>query len=209
MGIPMVKRNYQSEMDEYISTLTHKPTILLHSCCAPCSSYVLTCLLEYFDITVFFYNPNITNEEEYNKRLDEQKRLIDLINSEYNSNVKLLYNDYDNSVFLDFAKDMEDYPEGGKRCEKCFALRMNETALICAKNGFDLFATTLTLSPHKNADLVNMAGERASQKFDCKYLASDFKKKNGYKISIELSKKYNLYRQNYCGCIYSQRNNEK
>ncbi len=198
-------RNYQLEMDEYIKNLNHKPSLLLHSCCAPCSSYVLTYLREYFDITVFFYNPNITNEEEYSKRLKEQTRLIDLLNDEGNYNIKLLCGKYESSLFFDSVKGMEDLPEKGKRCETCFFLRMDETARICAENGYELFATTLTLSPHKNADLVNLAGEKASRKFGSKYLASDFKKKNGYKISIELSKKYDLYRQDYCGCVFSKR----
>ncbi len=198
-------RNYQQEMDEYINTLNHKPTLLLHSCCAPCSSYVLTYLQEHFDITVFFYNPNITNKEEYNKRLYEQKRLIELINDEYKCNIKLINGKYKKELFFDRVKGMEDLPEKGKRCDVCFSLRMDETARVCNENRFDIFATTLTLSPHKNADVVNLSGEKAATKFGCKYLASDFKKKNGYKISIELSVKYNLYRQDYCGCVFSQR----
>ncbi len=198
-------RNYQLEMDEYIKKLNHKPSLLLHSCCAPCSSYVLTYLCEYFDITVFFYNPNITNEEEYTKRLDEQKRLIDLLNTEGDYNIKLICGKYENDLFFDSVKGMEELPEKSKRCEICFSLRLDETARVCTENGYELFATTLTLSPHKNADLVNMSGEMASQKFGSKYLPSDFKKKNGYKTSIELSKKYDLYRQDYCGCVFSKR----
>ena len=198
-------RNYQLEMDEYIKKLTHKPSLLLHSCCAPCSSYVLTYLREYFDITVFFYNPNITNEDEYIKRLNEQKRLIDLLNAEGDYNIKLISGNYESDLFFNSVKGLEDQPEKGKRCEVCFSLRMDETARICAENGYDLFATTLTLSPHKNADLVNLAGDNASRKYGSNYLASDFKKKNGYKTSIELSKRYDLYRQDYCGCVFSKR----
>lgn len=205
MKTPLEKIDYQKKMDQYISQLCNKPSLLLHSCCAPCSSYVLTYLMDYFNITVFFYNPNITSEEEYKKRLEEQKRLIDLLNNENNCNINMICGGYEKDLFFEKTEGMENLSEGGKRCQTCFSLRMDETARVCKEHQFDLFATTLTLSPHKNANLVNSAGESAAEKYHCNYLASDFKKKNGYKISIELSKKYNLYRQNYCGCVFSKR----
>lgn len=202
-----LKRNYQKELENYISNLNHRPKLLLHSCCAPCSSYCLMYLRDYFDITVFFYNPNISSRQEYDKRLDEQKRLIYILNSENQTNeIKLIEEDYNGDFFLEKSLGMETLPEGGKRCEMCFALRMDETARMCRSKGFEMFATTLTLSPHKNAVLVNSAGEKAANDYGCFYLPTDFKKKNGYKISIELSKKYNLYRQNYCGCVFSCNN---
>lgn len=179
------------------------PSLLLHSCCGPCSSYVLECLHEFFDITVFYYNPNIDPEAEYEKRLSEQDRLIRTV---YGTEVKLLTVPYDHSEFLEAAKGLEAEPEGGARCEACFHLRLRKTAEMAAAHGFDYFATTLTVSPHKNAMILNRVGheEEGGAGGRVIWLESDFKKKNGYKRSIELSKELNLYRQIYCGCEFAR-----
>lgn len=201
----MNKRNFQKEMDKLIEQnkkdgLT--PSLLLHSCCAPCSSYVLEYLSQYFNITVLYYNPNISPKEEYICRLNEEKRLIKEMT--FKNPVKILDCDYNVDEFFAVAKGFEKEPEGGKRCEKCFDLRLDFTAKTAKENGFDYFATTLTISPLKNANLINEIGEILAEKYSVKYLCSDFKKKEGYKRSITLSKEYNLYRQNYCGCIFSK-----
>lgn len=201
----MNKRNFQKEMDKLIEQnkkdgLT--PSLLLHSCCAPCSSYVLEYLSQYFSITVLYYNPNISPKEEYICRLNEEKRLIKEMS--FKNPVKILDCDYNVDEFFAVAKGVEKEPEGGKRCEKCFDLRLDFTAKTAKENGFDYFATTLTISPLKNANLINEIGEKLAEKYSVKYLCSDFKKKEGYKRSITLSKEYNLYRQNYCGCIFSK-----
>lgn len=201
----MNKRNFQKEMDKLIEQnkkdgLT--PSLLLHSCCAPCSSYVLEYLSQYFNITVLYYNPNISPKEEYVYRLNEEKRLIKEMT--FKNPVKILDCDYNVDEFFAVAKGFEKEPEGGKRCEKCFDLRLDFTAKTAKENGFDYFATTLTISPLKNANLINEIGEILAEKYSVKYLCSDFKKKEGYKRSITLSKEYNLYRQNYCGCIFSK-----
>lgn len=201
----MNKRNFQKEMDKLIEQnkkdgLT--PSLLLHSCCAPCSSYVLEYLSQYFNITVLYYNPNISPKEEYVCRLNEEKRLIKEMT--FKNPVKILDCDYNVDEFFAVAKGFEKEPEGGKRCEKCFDLRLDFTAKTAKENGFDYFATTLTISPLKNANLINEIGEKLAEKYSVKYLCSDFKKKEGYKRSITLSKEYNLYRQNYCGCIFSK-----
>ena len=195
------KRNFQLELDEIISSFSQKPTLLLHSCCAPCSSYVIEYLRQHFQITVFFYNPNISSNEEYNKRLSEQKRFLD----EFDNSINVIEGDYTPDLFYNNSLGLENEKEGGTRCEKCFDLRLFETARYCSQHGFDYFATTLTLSPHKNAFLVNEAGEKAAKEFGCQYLVSDFKKRNGYKRSIELSQQYGLYRQDFCGCEFSKR----
>ena len=201
----MNKRNFQKEMDKLIEQNLKDgitPSLLLHSCCAPCSSYVLEYLSQFFNITVLYYNPNISPKDEYLYRLQEEKRLISEM--KFKNLVKILDCDYNADEFFTVAKGLEKEPEGGKRCEKCFDLRLDFTAKTAKENKFDYFATTLTISPLKNANLINQIGESLAEKYNVKYLSSDFKKKEGYKRSIILSKEYNLYRQNYCGCIYSK-----
>ena len=179
--------------------------ILLHSCCAPCSSHVITFLTKYFDITILYYNPNIAPIEEYNKRKAEQIRLINEI--ETLNKIDIIDCDYDNNIYEEKIRGYEECPERGARCTICFNLRLEKTAQIAKENNYDYFCSTLTVSPYKNAPLINQIGEALSKKYDIKWLYSDFKKAEGYKKSIELSKKYGLYRQDYCGCIYSQRKN--
>ena len=202
-------RNYQKELDEYIAKncTDIKPRLFLHCCCAPCSSYVTEYLHNYFDITVFFYNPNITEKEEYEKRKAELKRYLS--EADYGDEISVIDADYDPESFFEAAKGLEDEPERGARCEKCFRLRFSKTAEAAKKNGFDLFCTTLSISPHKDADLLMRIGEELASRYGLKYLPSDFKKKNGYKRSIELSAEYDLYRQNYCGCVFSKAKSEE
>ena len=201
----MEKRNYQREMEAEIARLEgRRPTLLLHSCCGPCSSAVLERLTEHFRVTLLYYNPNIEPEEEYLHRLSEQKRLLELLPGE----IPLLPCDYDNAAFEAFASAMADAPEGGERCLACFALRLDYTAAQAREHGFEYFTTTLSVSPHKNADNVNRIGEEAGKKHGVKYLFADFKKKNGYLRSLELSKEYGLYRQDYCGCRYSMNHDQ-
>ena len=215
-------RNYQKELDKLISELEpgKAPRLFLHSCCAPCSSYVLEYLRQYFRITVFYYNPNISPEPEYRKRVEEQKRLIAAYNRELeidipeNENAKgypiaVIEGDYEPACFYRIAKGLEQCPEGGERCFACYRLRLEETAGLAAEEGYDFFATTLTISPLKNARKLNEIGEELSQIYNVKWLPSDFKKKNGYKRSIELSQEYDLYRQDFCGCIYSKMERER
>ena len=198
-----MKENYNKKMlieiDKIIDN-NKKPTLLLHSCCAPCSSYVIEFLSQYFQIEVFFFNPNIYPENEYIKRLEEQIRLI----KEMGFNYKVVENKYESNLFYDSIRGYEKLGAGSKRCEKCFMLRLDKTAQYAKLNKFDYFTTTLTISPLKNAELINSIGEELENKYNVKFLNSDFKKNNGYKTSVELSKKYNLYRQNYCGCVFSQ-----
>ena len=198
------KINYDKKMDEIISSLENVPRLLLHSCCAPCSSSVIERLSPHFDITIIYYNPNIEPYEEYNKRKEEEIRFI----SKYESINKLdiIDCDYDNDIFHELVKGMEDLQEGGARCHKCYNLRLEATAKKAKELGYDYFSTTLTVSPYKNSQVLNEIGEYLEDKYNIKYLYSDFKKKEGYKRSIELSKEYNLYRQDYCGCIYSKKN---
>ncbi len=200
----MNKINYQKELDKLIAQIQGNttPSLLLHACCAPCSSYCLEYLSDYFDITVFYFNPNISYEEEYKYRLNEEKRLISLMN--FKNPVKILEGRYNPDEFYKIAKGLENEPEGGKRCEKCFELRLNETAKTAAEKGFAYFTTTLTISPLKNAQILNETGQKCGEKYGAKWLCSDFKKKEGYKRSIVLSHKYDLYRQNYCGCVFSK-----
>ena len=198
-----MKENYQKELDKLINNMKEPKKLLLHSCCAPCSSYVISYLSDYFEITVLYYNPNIEPIEEYNYRKEEQIKLINTLKTKYK--VSFMDCDYDNDLYHDFIKGLEEEKEGGKRCSKCFLLRLEKTAELAKKNKFDYFGTTLTVSPYKNAFTLNSIGKSLEIKYNVKYLISDFKKKEGYKKSIELSKKYNLYRQNYCGCIYSKR----
>ena len=200
--------NYQLKLEEIIKENQDKnyiPTLLLHSCCAPCSSYCLEYLSKYFKITIFYYNPNITDNNEYKKRVQEQQRLIKELPSI--NKIEFLEGNYDPNEFFDMAKGLENEPEKGIRCFKCYELRMRECAKKAKKLNFDYFTTTLSLSPYKNSKKINEIGEMLSKEYNINFLYSDFKKKNGYKRSIELSEIYHLYRQNYCGCIYSKRDN--
>lgn len=200
------KINYQKELEKLLAQLEAEqraPSLLIHSCCAPCSSYVLEYLSEYFKITVFYYNPNIYPESEYTKRIAEQQKLIR--DMEFRYPVSFLAGKYDKEKFYEMAAGMEDLKEGGARCMKCYELRLSEAAGQAAAGGFDYFTTTLSISPMKNAQKLNEIGLRVGEEYGVKYLVSDFKKKNGYKRSIELSKEYGLYRQDYCGCEFSMR----
>ncbi len=199
--------NYDLEMEKQMSNLKEGDNLLLHACCAPCSTACLERLANFFKVTIFYYNPNITDEIEYKKRIEEIKKLLTLINPKYK--VELLEGSYEPNKFFEMAKGLEKEPERGKRCYKCYHLRLEETARVAEELGFDYFCTTLTLSPHKNATWLNEIGEELDQQYKPTYLYSDFKKKEGYKRSIELSKEYNLYRQDYCGCVYSKRDKEE
>ena len=199
--------NYDKLMEEQIASSQEGSTLLLHACCAPCSSAVLERLSNFFKITIIYYNPNITEEKEYLKRLTELKDFIKKIKTKYPINI--IDTRYDPKEFFTIAKGLEKEKERGKRCYECYKLRLEETAKVAKKQGFDFFTTTLTLSPYKNTTWLNEIGEELSKKYQASYLYSDFKKKNGYKRSIELSKEYNLYRQDYCGCIYSQLEREE
>ena len=194
--------NYQVEMEKIINNLDYTPRLLLHVCCAPCSSYVLSVLAKSFKIDIVYYNPNINTKEEYDKRLDELKRLINTV--KYDNPVSITSCTYNNMDFYNAVKGLENEPEGGKRCFACYKLRLEYTAKSAKELGYDYFTTSLSISPYKNATWLNEIGINLENKYGIKYLVADFKKKNGYKTSIELSKKYNLYRQDYCGCIYSK-----
>ena len=205
-----MKQNYQLMLDRLIEAECadgRRPTLLLHACCAPCSSYVLEYLSQYFAITLFFYNPNISPREEYDFRAAELVRLVEEMG--LSEQISVLYGDYDPQVFPDMAKGLEELPEGGGRCKKCYALRLEESARVAAEKRFDFYTTTLSISPHKNAEWLNEIGEAMGARYGVRYLTSDFKKKNGYKRSCELSVQYGLYRQNYCGCIYSKQAAER
>ncbi len=195
-----MKRNFDREMLEQIQTLKKGTPLLLHSCCAPCSSACLERLKDFFDITVLYYNPNIDEEEEYEKRKAEQKRLL-----EKTGWAKFLDCDYEQEAFAKIAQGYESEPERGKRCYRCYALRLEKTAQIAKENGFLWFATTLTLSPYKNAEWLNEIGESVGGRYEMNYLFTDFKKRGGYHRSIELSNEYELYRQDFCGCKYSKK----
>lgn len=197
--------NYDLLMKREIDSLDYIPKLLLHACCAPCSSTCLKRLGDNFKITIFYYNPNITNQVEYEKRLNEIKRFIKEFKVKYP--IEIIEGEYNPDIFLNIAKGLEKEPERGKRCYKCYELRLRETLKVAEKEDFDYFTTTLTLSPFKNTSWLNEIGNRISLVSKVKFLNSDFKKNNGYKESIEYSKQYNLYRQNYCGCIYSKRDN--
>lgn len=208
----MEKKNYDKWMQEIIEKnqeLEIVPTLLLHTCCAPCSSAVIERLSKYFRITVFYYNPNIEPLEEYLKRKEEQKRFLSEVTTPYPIN--FLDCDYEHEEFIQLSKGLENEKEGGPRCLKCYRLRLLKTALKAQEFHFDYFGTSLTVSPYKNAQVLNQIGEELQKKFNVKYLYSDFKKRNGYKRSTELSKDYHLYRQDYCGCSFSkaQREQEK
>lgn len=204
----MNKINYQKVMEKIIDETCIKekrvPKLLLHSCCGPCSTYCIQVLSEYFDVTVFYYNPNIYPPEEYRLRADEQNRFI----SEFPTKnpVKFVEGAYDTDRFYAMAKGLEKVEEGGERCFKCYELRLRESAEFAKNNGFDFFTTTLSISPLKNAEKLNEIGQRLSKEYEVSYLFSDFKKKEGYKISTQLSAEYGMYRQNYCGCVFSQNN---
>lgn len=214
-------RNYQKELEKILAQIgdaaeTEKPTptLFLHSCCAPCSSYVLEYLRAFFQITVFYYNPNISMEDEYHKRVLEQKKLIQAYNALLTDGkvqgypIEIMEGDYEPEKFFQMAKGMEKCPEGGERCFACYEMRLRETAKQALAGNFDYFATTLTISPLKNAGKLNEIGEALAREYGINWLPSDFKKKNGYKRSIELSAEYDLYRQNYCGCVYSKMQRE-
>ena len=196
--------NYDKEMQKMISSLKSsegKPTLLLHACCAPCSSAVIERLKDFFDLTVYFYNPNIDSLSEYDLRAEELKKFCAAFF------IPVVAERYEPAVFLNAVKGYEDDREGGNRCFLCYGLRLKAAAKYAKENGFDYFATTLTLSPLKNAEKLNDAGFAAAKEIGATYLPSDFKKRNGYYRSVELSKQYGLYRQNYCGCVYSKNKN--
>ncbi len=200
-----MKKNYQIVLDktlEETKLMGRVPSLMLHSCCAPCSSYVLEYLSDFFDITVFYYNPNISPREEFDKRVSEQKRLI--AEMPLKRAVKFIEGKYEAERFREISKGLEDAKEGGERCMKCYRLRLEETAKAAQKGGFDYFTTTLSISPLKKADALNEIGASLSGIYGVPYLFSDFKKRGGYKRSCELSAVYGLYRQNYCGCAYSK-----
>ena len=202
----MQKRNYQRELEQTLAKLQKEervPTLLLHACCAPCSSYVLEYLSSYFKITIFFYNPNISPEAEYVKRVEELHRLVSELPAAYP--IKIIDGIYEPGIFFEMARGLETVPEGGERCFACYRLRLEETARIARKQEFDYFTTTLSISPLKNADKINEIGFALAKEYGVSWLPCDFKKKNGYKRSIELSKEFDLYRQNFCGCVYSMR----
>ncbi len=199
--------NFNLEMEKMMGNINEGEDLILHACCAPCSSAVLERLGNFFKITILFYNPNITNEEEYQKRLMELERFIKQFHTKYP--VKIIPGRYLPKEFFEIAKGLESEPERGKRCYKCYELRLEECAKVAEREGFKYFTTTLSLSPYKNSNWINEIGSSLEQKYDSLFLYSDFKKKNGYKRSIELSKEFSLYRQDYCGCVYSLRDRKK
>lgn len=212
-------RNYQKELEKIINQLDTSnqdaPKLLLHSCCAPCSSYCMEYLRAHFRITVFYYNPNITERDEYEKRVREEIRLIEAYNRQCGEQegkghcslkkIEIIEGDYEPDCFLEMAKGLENCAEGGERCFRCYELRLRKTAKLAKEMQSDYFTTTLTISPLKNAAKLNEIGERLAEEYGVRWLPSDFKKRDGYKRSIELSKEYGLYRQDYCGCVYSKR----
>ena len=202
--------NYQKVMEELIRdncSETVVPRLLLHSCCAPCSSYCISCLAEYFHVTVFYYNPNIYPPEEYRMRAAEQKRFVEQYPTKYPvSYIEALY---ESDRFYEMARGMEDIPEGGERCFACYEMRLKKSAEYASLHGFDFFTTTLSISPLKNAQKLNEIGAKLAEQFHVQYLYSDFKKKDGYKKSTEISKEYQMYRQYYCGCVFSKRDRDR
>ena len=200
----MQKINYQRELDKLVASLDSTPRLLLHSCCAPCSSYCLEYLSQYFEITVLYYDPNIYPEEEFKKRAEEVRRLISEM--KFKNPVALVVDDYDPDEFFNAVKGLENAPEGGERCFICYRLRLERAARYASEHGFDYFCSTLSISPLKNAQKLNEIGAELSEIYKVPNLPNDFKKKGGYLRSIELSREYDLYRQNYCGCVYSQNN---
>ena len=206
----MTKRNYQKELDAVIEQVTKEgrvPSLLLHSCCGPCSSYVLEYLSRYFAITVFYYNPNIYPPEEYEHRVKEQQRFI--AECTFDHPVQFVAGDYEPERFYDAVRTLEDCPEGGERCFMCYRLRLAEAAKLADELGCDYFTTTLSISPHKNAAKLNEIGEELAGITKARHLPSDFKKRGGYKRSVELSAEHGMYRQDYCGCVFSKRERER
>ncbi len=201
----MMKTNYNEQMNNIIASLNYQPKILLHSCCGPCSTQCIARLTPYFNITILYYNPNIEPQEEYLKRKKEQIRLLNEI--DHQNNLDIMDCDYANEDFRDIVPGLEQEPEGGARCHHCYELRLRKTALLAKENGYEYFGTTLTVSPYKNAEVINKLGAKIADELNIKFLFSDFKKEDGYKKSIEYSKKYQLYRQNYCGCLFSKQIN--
>ncbi len=197
MGDEIAQRHFNSG---------EKPTLLLHSCCAPCSTYCLEYLTKYFDVTVFYFNPNITDQEEYFLRAKEQQKYLDNV---YKGSVKYIEGRYNPQEFFDMAKGLEGVPEGGKRCFLCYTLRLKEAATLAKQMGFDYFTSTLSISPYKNSQWLNEIGFSLEKQLGQKYLPVDFKKNNGYKRSTELSNEYGIYRQDYCGCVFSKEETEK
>lgn len=205
-----MKQNYQRLLDQTILQLQEQgrvPRLLLHACCAPCSSYVLEYLSAYFSITVFYYNPNIYPDEEYNKRVAEQKTFIERFSAKHP--ISFVEGDFDKDRFYDVTRGLENEPEGGKRCQQCFRLRLEETAKLAKEMQMDYFTTTLSISPMKNAQMLNEIGGALADDYGISYLYSDFKKREGYKRSVELSKEYGMYRQDYCGCVFSYRSRQQ
>lgn len=205
----MNKINYSKKTEWIIENNKREqilPSLLIHACCAPCSSACLEYLNKYFDITVYFYNPNISPKAEFDKRLNEEKRLLKSM--PFDNNVDIIAGFYDYNEFLEISKGLENVPEGGERCFKCYRLRLEKTAQLAKEKGFDYFCTTLSISPLKNSQKINEIGYETAEKYGVNWLPSDFKKKEGYKRSIELSKKYGLYRQNFCGCPFSKAQND-
>lgn len=194
-----MKKNYQLELDALLSRLEGRPRLLLHSCCGPCSSYVLEYLTRYFEVSLSYYNPNIQPRAEYELRLENQLKVLERI-----PGVTLAPCGYDGGAYDEAVRGLENEPEGGARCTECFALRLDFAARVAKRLGCDYFATTLTVSPHKDAQRINAIGEALAGKYGVKWLPADFKKRDGYKRSIELSREFGLYRQNYCGCLYSK-----
>ena len=204
------RRNYQKEMEKVLDAAVRDgrvPTLFLHSCCAPCSSYVLEYLSQYFSITVFYYNPNISPKEEYEARTEEVQRLIRELPAVHP--IRFVEGKYDPECYYEAVRGHEKDPEGGERCGICFEMRLREAAKLAAEGGYDWFTTTLTISPLKNAGRPNTIGQAMGEEYHVAFLPSDFKKKEGYKRSIELSAQYHLYRQNYCGCVFSKREREE
>ena len=197
--------NYDIKLKEIISSLNYRPKLLLHACCGPCSSYVLEYLSNYFDITILYYNPNIYPENEYIRRKEELKKFLNQISS----NIKVIEGNYETDKYYNAVKDTYMLKERSIRCYNCYKLRLEETAKYAIDNAYDYFTTTLSISPYKNSEWLNKIGEELEQKYNIKYLYADFKKNNGYKRSLELSKEYNLYRQDYCGCKYSKEEREE
>lgn len=199
--------DYQLKLDEILKKLVGLPTLLIHACCAPCSSYVIEYLSEYFSITILYYNPNIYPDIEYLRRLNEIKKFVNSFKTK--NPVKFIETKYNRNDFDNKIAGLEYLGERSKRCYNCYELRMEAAAIYALNNNYDFFTTTLSISPYKNCDWINQIGECLEKKYDIKYLYADFKKKNGYIKSIELSKKYGLYRQDYCGCIYSKKERKK
>jgi len=204
----MAKGNWQRQLDDIIASLDGRvPRVLLHSCCAPCSSYCMEYLSQYFDLTMLYFNPNISPESEYRKRVEELKRLVKAM--PFKHQVDVVEGDYKPETFYAAVKGLEQEPEGGDRCLVCYEMRLREAAEYAKRLGCDYFTTTLTISPLKRADKINEIGFRLQEEYGVAFLPSDFKKRNGFKRSIELSAEYDLYRQNYCGCVFSRRESEE